>query len=150
MVEAQPSEALAVAAEQPSVVRVAEAVLPLEAQVAEAGQRAAEAVEVVLPSEVRVAAAQLSGELAVAQARPSEARAEQPSAEPSVRSGPQVLRPVRRRSTTSRRAPALAKVEWRRSQSSSAEGVECSSWSLWGEKKAKQPESCRPSQRSEL
>ncbi|MBB5052092.1 hypothetical protein HNQ36_002066 [Afipia massiliensis] len=75
---------------------------------------------------------------------------ELPSAEPSVRSGPQVLRPVRRRSTMSRREPEAARAERQRSQSSSTEGVECSSWGLWGEKKVKQPESCRPSQRSEL
>lgn len=115
-------------------------------------QRAEREAEAVLLSAVQ--AAQLSAVLAepsaVAQVRPSEARAELPSAEPSVRSGPQVLRPVRRRWTMSRRAPVPAKVEWRRSQSSSAGGVECSSWSLWGEKKVMQPESCRPSQRSEL
>ncbi|WP_349642965.1 hypothetical protein [Afipia massiliensis] len=169
-VEAQPSEALAVAAEQPSVARVAEVVRPLEAQaaarpsvlpaeaegqplevpVAAEVQRAAEAVEEEQPSAVRVAAAQPSAVQAVAQGRPSEAPVELPSAEPSVRSGPQVLRPVRRRSTMSRREPEAARAERQRSQSSSTEGVECSSWGLWGEKKVKQPESCRPSQRSEL
>lgn len=148
-VEAQPSEALAVAAEQPSVARVAEVVRPSVLPAAEV-QRAAEAVEEEQPSAVRVAAAQPSAVQAVAQVRPSEAPVELPSAEPSVRSGPQVLRPVRRRSTMSRREPEAARAERQRSQSSSTEGVECSSWGLWGEKKVKQPESCRPSQRSEL
>lgn len=166
--EAQPSEALAVAAERPSVAEVvrpleaqaaavarpsvlpAAEVLPLEVPVAAEVQRAAEAVEEEQPSAVRVAAAQPSAVQAVAQVRPSEAPVELPSAEPSVRSGPQVLRPVRRRSTMSRREPEAARAERQRSQSSSTEGVECSSWGLWGEKKVKQPESCRPSQRSEL
>lgn len=131
-VEAQPSERpaeaavvlpsvlQAVEAAQPSAVRVAEAVQSWEVPAAAEVPRAEELVAAeVQPLEVRVAAAQLS-------------------AEPSVRPGPQVLRPVRRRWTTSRLAPVLAKAEWQRSPLSSAGGVECSSWGLWGEKKVKQ------------
>jgi hypothetical protein len=150
-VEVQPWAEPAAEEVRPSEVRVVEAVRPSEAQAAAEVQRAAvPAVEEVQPAEVRVAeAVQPSVAQAAVLAQPLEA--ERPSAEPSVRSGQQAaLRLVRRRSAMSRREPEAARVEPQRSQSLSAEGVECSSWSLWGEKKAKQLESCRPSQRSEL
>lgn len=163
-VEAQPSERpaeaavvlpsvlQAVEAAQPSAVRVAEAVQPWEVPAAAEVPRAEELVAAeVQPLEVRVAAARPWAVQAVAQVRPSEARAELPSAEPSVRSDRRArVRLARRRMTTAfRRAPVLAQTERRRSQSSSAGGVECSSWGLWGEKKVNQLASCRPSQRSE-
>jgi hypothetical protein len=104
---AEPAEAAVV---QPSVVRVAEAVRPWEAQAAAEAvrpweaqaaaevQRAAEpAEEEVQLSVVRVAAAQPSAAQAAVLARPWEAGAVRPSAELLVRSGQQVvLRPVRR------------------------------------------------------
>lgn len=152
-VEVQPWAEPAEEEVQPSEVRVAEAVQPWEAQAAAEVLRAAEpAEEEVQPAEGRVAeAVQPSVAQAAVLAQPLEAVAERPSAEPSVRSDQQVaLRLVRRRSTMSRREPEAARAEPQRSQSSSAKGNECSSWGLWGEKKAKQQESCRPSQRSEL
>lgn len=78
---------------QPSVAPVAEAVRPWEAQAAAEEPRAAEpAVEEVQPLEVREAEAVQPWEAqAAVRAQPSEARAEQPSAEPSVRSGPRVV-----------------------------------------------------------
>jgi hypothetical protein len=147
VLEAQPSE-------EPGEVQpwVAQAARPWEAQEAvqpseepavqplevQAAQRVVQAAAEVQPVEREAEAGRLSAErealLLAVQVRPLEARGEPPSAEPSVSSGPQV-RPVRRRWTMSRREPAPAKIEWRRSQSLSAEGIECSSWSLWGEKK---------------
>lgn len=116
--EAQPGEAAAVqlsaeraAAEERRAARQAAVVaLRVEVPVVEAERRAA------VPGEE--------------QAQPSEARVERPSAVPSVRSGPQRMRAAlaRRRMTTAfRHKPALAQTERLRSQSSSAEGVECSS-----------------------
>lgn len=96
------------------------AVRPWEAQAAAEAQRAAVRV---------VEAEQPAAEPAAARVRPSEARAARLSAEPSVRSDRLArARLARRRMTTAfRHEPALAQAERLRLQSSSAEGVECSS-----------------------
>jgi hypothetical protein len=166
---AQPSEARVAAAEVQLLAaqEVAAArpwAVPAEVEVQRAAEPAAEEVQrvgqaaaaVARPSVVRAVQP-----VAVAE-QPSEARvaAVLPSAGPSVRSALPVARLAQRRLTmsrlrksclkTSRRKPGLATVELQRSQSSSEEGFECSSWSLWSEKKTVQPESCRPSQRSEM
>lgn len=149
-VSARPSELPQVAAEEaqlsvqpeeaavealPSVVRVVEAVQPSAAQAvaevprvvvpaAEVELLAAErAAEVERPSVVQVAeAAQLSEAQAAVPVQPSEARAVRPLAELSAEpSRPRELAPARRRMTTLRREPVLAKAEWQRSPSSSAE-----------------------------
>lgn len=164
-VAAQPwAEPVAV---QPSVAQAVAAARLLEVQAALAVQHAGPlevaevrlAVQAVVVRPLAALAVQpVAAEEAVlsaAQVRPSEARAELPSAEPSVRSGLPVPRLAQRRLTMSRltmcrRKPGPAKVERRRSQSSSAEGFECSSWGLLSEKKAVQPEGWRPSQRSEM
>lgn len=127
----QPEEAAVEAL--PSVVRVVEAVQPSAAQAvaevrrvvvpaAEVELLAAErAAEVELPSVVQVAA-QLSAVQQVARAQPLEARAVRPLAELSAEpSRPREPAPARRRMTTLRREPVLAKAEWQRSPSSSAE-----------------------------
>jgi hypothetical protein len=143
-----------VAAARPSGAQaVVVAEQPWVAQVVEAAQRAAAlAEEAVQPLEARVAEAVRPSAVQVgALVLLSEVRAAQLSAEPSVRlDRPVRARLARRRWTTVRRKPGPAKAARRPSQLSSAEGIECSSWGLWGEKKVKQPESCRPSQRSEL
>lgn len=115
---AQPGEAAAVQ-------------LSAERAAAEERRAAQQAAVVALRVEVPVVEAErraaVPGE---EQAQPSEARVERPSAVPSVRSGPQRMRAAlaRRRMTTAfRHKPALAQTERLRSQSSSAEGVECSS-----------------------
>lgn len=118
--EAQPGEPPEEAvAEQPSVVLEEVVVLRAEAQAAvEARRAAARVVEAVRPSAEPAA-----------QVQPSEARAVRLSVEPSVRSDrPARARLARRRMTTAfRHEPALAQTERLRVQSSSAEGVECSS-----------------------
>lgn len=108
--EEQLSAERAAAEERHAARQAAVAALRVEVPVVEAERRAA------VPGEE--------------QAQPSEARVERPSAVPSVRSGPQRMRAAlaRRRMTTAfRHKPALAQTERLRSQSSSAEGVECSS-----------------------
>lgn len=109
-----------VAAVRPWEARVVEEAPRVEAQAAAEVQRAAVRV---------VEAEQPAAEPAAARVRPSEARAARLSAEPSVRSDRLVRgRLARRRMTTAfRREPALAQAERLRLQSSSAEGVECSS-----------------------
>ncbi len=116
--EAQPGEAAAVQ-------------LSAERAAAEERRAAQQAAVVALRVEVPVVEAErLEAVPGEEQAQPSEARVERPSAVPSVRSGPQRMRAAlaRRRMTTAfRHKPALAQTERLRSQSSSAEGVECSS-----------------------
>lgn len=146
-VQALPWARQAAVEEQPSAVRVVAAVRPSEVQAELEVPRAAEpaaqplvAAEVVRPSVQQVveavqplaeqAAQRVVAEeaaLSVVQVLPWEARVELPSVEPSARSGLPVPRPARRRWTMSRRTPGPATVERRRSQSSSAEGFECSS-----------------------
>ena len=124
-VEAQPGEPPVEAAEvRPSEVRAAAEVLRVEEQAA-VGAR---------PSEAQAeAVVQPSAEPVAEQAQLSEVRAARLSAAPSVRSDrPARARLARRRMTAAfRREPAHARTERLRSQSSSAEGVECSSWGLW-------------------
>lgn len=116
--EAQPGEAAAVQ-------------LSAERAAAEERRAAQQAAVVALRVEVPVVEAErLEAVPGEEQAQPLEARVERPSAVPSVRSGPQRMRAAlaRRRMTTAfRHKPALAQTERLRSQSSSAEGVECSS-----------------------
>lgn len=116
--EAQPGEAAAVQ-------------LSAERAAAEERRAAQQAAVVALRVEVPVVEAErLEAVPGEEQEQPSEARVERPSAVPSVRSGPQRMRAAlaRRRMTTAfRHKPALAQTERLRSQSSSAEGVECSS-----------------------
>ncbi len=126
----------------PSAVQVAAVVRPWVLRAVVEVQHAAQpAAEVVQPSVRQVAVQRAAAQVvlpvaaeeeeqlvAAVQAQPWEARAELPSAGPSVEpSGLPVPRLARRRLTMSRRKPGLAKVERRRSQSSSAEGFECSS-----------------------
>lgn len=127
----QPEEAAVEAL--PSVVRVVEAVQPSAAQAAAEVRRvvvpaaevellaAERAAEVERPSVVQVAE-QLSAVQPVARVQPSEARAVRPLAELSAEpSRPREPAPARRRMTMLRREPVLAKAEWQRSPSSSAE-----------------------------
>ena len=120
VVEAQPLGPPEAAAVQPSEVRVAVEVLRAERQAAAEVRHAA-----VLAEE----AVQPSVEQAAAQAQLSEARAVRLSAAPSVRSDRQARAQLARRRMTAafRREPVLARTGRLQSQSSSAEGVECSS-----------------------
>jgi len=94
-------------------------------------QAAAEAQHVAVLAAAQHAAVPVVVEegrlLAARQVQPSEARAEQLSAEPSARSDRRARLARRRMTTAFRREPALARTERLQSQSSSAEGVECSS-----------------------
>jgi hypothetical protein len=104
----------------PQAVAVAEQDARLVAVVEQGAPRAAAAA---VQDVLLVAAVVRGARQAVAPAQPSEARAVRLSAEPSARSDrpAPVLRPARRRMTTSRHAQATARVEPRRLQSSSAE-----------------------------